>query len=520
MGRTLIVYGPAGTGKTTFVVEHLFKKLNDDELGETIALSFSRAAKSAILEKESRLSKRQVRTLHSICFYELGLTRKNILDEKTIAEFMGQMGLPFSVDQILDDEMEEKEIGNVYLKWYGRLLNEAPMFCNEKREIELRKFVFRYYDELKEINIKNWMNFVYEFSLFQEEAEKYSYDMILYKAFRAGISFSGRYLVLDEAQDLSPVMCAILKENMKNFEEIWILGDDDQTIYTRLNGANAEFLLDMRADKKIVLDKSHRLPRKIWELAVKYISLNEHRVNKPFKHNGQEGKIARIASLEPWMLDVKDNETVFILCRHRKQVAKVRQMLERLDIPHVVMGTRNTASKKEMSLLSALAAYEAIRKCEGRVTIGMWNEMLKNLKEEIVIKVFKKDRKELKGIFTFDKTGKELAKDFPVLHAVFSKIPPVFLFDAPAVLIERWYRRLTKLSEWQNPKVYVGTIHQSKGLEADRVILDLSVNTKVYNNLKTEYERRVWYVAVTRAKKELFLLPGRQFNYELLSLAS
>jgi superfamily I DNA/RNA helicase len=52
-------------------------------------------------------------------------------------------------------------------------------------------------------------------------------------------------------------------------------------------------------------------------------------------------------------------------------------------------------------------------------------------------------------------------------------------------------------------KPYIlSTIHASKGLESDNVVLLNGMSDRVYNKLD-DNEYRVWYVGVTRARKEL-----------------
>lgn len=70
------------------------------------------------------------------------------------------------------------------------------------------------------------------------------------------------------------------------------------------------------------------------------------------------------------------------------------------------------------------------------------------------------------------------------------------------------YDSISKVA-FSSSSVFLGTIHRSKGLEAENVILDLRVSNKVENLSKgkeVESERRVLYVGLTRAKERLFLI--------------
>ena len=73
-----------------------------------------------------------------------------------------------------------------------------------------------------------------------------------------------------------------------------------------------------------------------------------------------------------------------------------------------------------------------------------------------------------------------------------------------------------------NP-VHIVTIHQFKGMEADNIVIVPDItktcyeneNARGYNQSAVESERRVWYTAVTRARKNLILLDRTTYsNYK------
>jgi len=91
-------------------------------------------------------------------------------------------------------------------------------------------------------------------------------------------------------------------------------------------------------------------------------------------------------------------------------------------------------------------------------------------------------------------------------------------FLGEATLQESYSARLTKDgAEKEAPRVVLSTIHQSKGLEWDAVFI-LRVASGSFPNeyavrdeAEFEEERRLFYVASTRAKKQLFI------NYPLMA---
>jgi len=67
-------------------------------------------------------------------------------------------------------------------------------------------------------------------------------------------------------------------------------------------------------------------------------------------------------------------------------------------------------------------------------------------------------------------------------------------------------------------RIRLSTIHGIKGGESDNVVVisDISYRTWRKLNIEPDDEHRVFYVAVTRAKKNLFILqPETKYSYEL-----
>ena len=64
--------------------------------------------------------------------------------------------------------------------------------------------------------------------------------------------------------------------------------------------------------------------------------------------------------------------------------------------------------------------------------------------------------------------------------------------------------------------VQLSTIHGSKGAEADVVIILKDVSPATYEHITSDAEHRVWYVGVTRAKKQLILVESQgPYSYDL-----
>ncbi len=77
----------------------------------------------------------------------------------------------------------------------------------------------------------------------------------------------------------------------------------------------------------------------------------------------------------------------------------------------------------------------------------------------------------------------------------------------PAKIHPAWIEFYRQWDPTADVKITIGTIHQAKGMEADRVVVDLtlSARTLLGIELNRDAELRVQYVAITRAAKELYL---------------
>ena len=94
-------------------------------------------------------------------------------------------------------------------------------------------------------------------------------------------------LIVDEAQDLTPLQWTMVEKMSENAEEI-IIGDD-QAIH-RWTGVNVQRFVDS-SDRVKVLNKSYRLPRSVWALAERISRRIPNRIPKEFYPREEEGRV-------------------------------------------------------------------------------------------------------------------------------------------------------------------------------------------------------------------------------------
>lgn len=92
-----------------------------------------------------------------------------------------------------------------------------------------------------------------------------------------------RYILVDEFQDINLLQYEILRLLAAPENNLFIVGDDDQSIY-RFRGAKPEIMLNFPKDypgaQQIVLDRNFRSVPPVIEGALRVISENEHRFDK------------------------------------------------------------------------------------------------------------------------------------------------------------------------------------------------------------------------------------------------
>ena len=85
---------------------------------------------------------------------------------------------------------------------------------------------------------------------------------------------------------------------------------------------------------------------------------------------------------------------------------------------------------------------------------------------------------------------------------------PIHVIDETIKDMKDLYKCTSEAQELdESSSVYVGTIHSVKGLEYDNVILS-GVDGKTFP-LSNEENLNLYYVGITRAKNQLFVLKGR-----------
>jgi len=290
-GPMLVLAGP-GSGKTTVITQrtrHLIEtyRINPSEI---LVITFTKAAAREMKERFLRLTgadRTQVSfgTFHAVFFQILklayGYTAENILREEQKYQFLREAVRK----QRLEPEDEAEFVADVAAE-ISRVKNEQADL-NQYRSASCAAAVFRnlyheYYNRLRRSNHIDFDDMlVYCYELLRERPD-------ILKAWQRKY----RYILVDEFQDINCLQYAIVRLLAAPEDNLFIVGDDDQSIY-RFRGAKPEIMLNFEKDYpkalRVVLDTNYRSTGAIVQGAGKVIAHNQDRFPKKLHAFGEEG---------------------------------------------------------------------------------------------------------------------------------------------------------------------------------------------------------------------------------------
>jgi len=489
------IFGPPGTGKTTTLLNMVDKALTSGVAPNKIAfLAFTRKAAHEAKERACERFKLDAqkdlpyfRTLHSLALTLSDIKPAQVMQAENYRELSDKLGVTLHVDRPSSDDLpdmlraHDPILGLINL---ARLRN-VPL----KKQYDLSSvdepwvtvdYVARGYLKYKEAN--GLHDFTDMLEQFVVHSHNYCPEFDL--------------CFLDEAQDLSPLQWQIADLLEKKSKKMYCAGDDDQAIY-KWAGADVHHFISMDGPSE-TLSQSYRVPKRIYEVAKKVTTRIKIRHAKKYEPTNDEGYVNRIWDLN--QLDMSQGEWL-ILAQAGYQLGPVKETLKSNGLLFEYRGSRSINEKISV----AVNAWEDLRKEKpilGREARSMYNYM------SIGVGV-KRGFKKLTGLDDDDMiTYLELKNSFGLLkdlteiwHLALDKIP-----EEERAYIIAMLRRGEKFNGI--PRISVSTIHGSKGGEADNVVLhtDLSWAAEQSSRLEPDDIHRVFYVGVTRAKENLYIV--------------
>ena len=374
-----------------------------------------------------------------------------------------------------------------------------------------------------------------------------------------------KYVHVDEYQDTNTVQYEIVKLLCVNNKNLAVVGDIDQNIYS-WRGATIHNILNFEKDypeaKVILLEENYRSTQTILAAANAIIEKNTLRRKKTlFTKNVAGEKIevtisytevdeARsIASKASDLIrEGKDPSEIAVLYRANFQSRALEEAFLREKVPYQILGTRFFDRKEIRDVLSFIRA--AINRDSSNDLVRIINIPPRGIGKATILKVisgqaatlgpslrekvasFTKLLDRIKALseketpatlikYIMQETGMETAfkngtpDDQEKLENIRELVSVASQYGSVETLLEN-AALATDQDELErtNRAVKLMTVHASKGLEFDYVFItgleeDLFPHKRMNENNVTqaeeEEERRLFYVAITRARKKVFL---------------
>lgn len=506
------IIGPPGTGKTAALIRRveveLASKVEPERLGY---YSFTKAAARVAQQRAiiafpgySRESFPHFRTLHSEAFRQLDLTKDMVMVGKNLQEFSKTFGYEISQAHIEAEDIEEYEVREAVLKTLGDYL---LFFTNWRSNLMLDfEPAYRAFWELyRESLPDNWSMgavrlFEERYRGHKEEKVLLDFNDMLNSVLEYGMHPDLDVLVFDEAQDSSPLQYKVLDFWLQGVKRHYIAGDPDQCLYQWM-GTDPDILMRRPCDKLISLVQSHRVPIAVHRLATGIIHTTMDYRPRPFPGEVCDASLNKVLNRFVSL----DGNTAFILVRNLYLLGYLIDELYHWGIPFENL--RGPAPFRGKTAAKILIARKLFRG-ESVLAEDLW----------LLIKDVPQKPYFLRG---FKAEAKSLAKEQPQplvrLEGIREKCLGSFLSDPIGALglsprnkayFKRVIQRYGEAILLEKPRVTIGTIHSVKGMEADYVAVcpDMSKKTWLSWQRLPDEEKRVWYVAATRAREGLFLL--------------
>lgn len=290
-GPAMVLAGP-GSGKTLVItrrVEYLIKK-HGVRPEQILVITFTKAAAKEMRERFTRITKDErfpvtFGTFHGIYYgilkWAYRMNASNIFSEEEKTALLKEVIAGMELE--MEDEKEflqgiASEIGQIK---NNRLLLEAYESCSCSDQ--MFRQIYEEYERrrklLKKIDFDDMLVLCYE--LFQKRPDILQ---MWQKKFQ--------YILIDEFQDINQVQYDVIRMLALPENNLFIVGDDDQSIY-RFRGARPEIMLGFSRDypnaKSIILDVNYRSTKAVVSAARRVIERNKNRYQKEIVTVNEQG---------------------------------------------------------------------------------------------------------------------------------------------------------------------------------------------------------------------------------------
>ncbi len=580
-GPIMVLAGP-GSGKTLVItkrIQYLIQK-HGVKPEEILVVTFTKAATAEMRERFLRLMEGKhlpvtFGTFHGIYYgilkWAYKLSAENILSEEEKAVIIREALEGLEEELEIDDEKEflsgiSAEIGNIK----NNRLDVSSFESNQCPTGVFRK-LYQEYENIRnrrrKLDFDDMLVLCYE--LFTKRPDILKKWQERYK-----------YILIDEFQDINQVQYDVIRMLAAPENNLFIVGDDDQSIY-KFRGARPEIMLGFRKDfekvKEILLDVNYRSTKNIVYGAQKVIQKNRKRYEKKIVTLNEQGENVHVQEtrnsveesryvLNGILSEIKKGvppSEIAVLFRTAMEPRALVETLMEYNVPfqmkehlpnlyehfigknlcaYLRMATGEKERKDFLEVMNRPIRYISRSAVEtGKVSFESLRQfycdkewMLDRIDQlDVDLRIMKNMTPYAAIQYIRKKIGyDDFLRDYALTH----KIKSEDLFEVLNEIqerakeyrtIEEWFDHITRYgqelirkakTDRYNPNaISLLTMHSAKGLEFHSVFM-IAANEDVCPYKKAEVvedmeeERRMFYVAMTRAKKKLVISYVKERN--------
>lgn len=508
------IIGTPGCGKT-FTLRQYYEKFTQSgySTDDITLTTFRKSSANDLINAVSKsdidkeLMKSHVGTLHSICYRLIG--HPALMKDEDYSNFVKEYRYSNYVKPkniLTEDDYEDSAISGNLFDLYSWCRN--TMTPPEKW--------FKYPGSGNIILPGDRIpQFFSDFDEYKRKNLKIDFTDMLQQVLDNHIPLDTSILMVDEFQDLTPQMYAIFEMWDNIFmDHVVIAGDPFQSIYG-FWGGNPDFFMGWNCDKEIVLPKSYRLPWQLKDYSRRVLRINGMTSPDVLAKLGLGNRITNIHHGDKY----QEYPSELHLVRANYQIDAVAMRLATDGKPFSTLSYRRGGwSKSDVEIANAIISV----KNGLDLTISQRRAIVQHFSEKLLGLVqtkddFLKDNLTDKTILSSWMPSKKVIDILKSHNPTSEMTKQGKLFRAKIDGVKD-RKALISYSEVENRRIM--TIHASKGLEADAVFLHTAITPRIQKAIVipgkySQAEARVWYVAVTRAKEQLYIVQDEGRCYVL-----
>ena len=305
-------------------------------------------------------------------------------------------------------------------------------------------------------------------------------------------------LVIDEAQDMSQDDFRLVQALIRQNEEMRVIavGDDDQNIYA-FRGSDSRYmqsLISQDGAKLYEMTDNYRSSKAVVDCANRFVKRIPGRMKQTSIHSatGEEGRVKTLKSLLEAEINVQGSTA--ILTRTNEETMQVAYELEQRGL--------------HATVAQSMGGFRFGNLAEVRYFLKQLKQLGKNDDISITKEIWQAAKQRTLDTYatsTCLNIMQHFFTDFEITHKTYYRSDlREFIFESD----------IEDFIVSDDKSVFVSTIHKAKGREFDNVYLLSSIP-----DVRDVEDMRAYYVGLTRAKRNLFLVTNPPIDYSLISIA-